>query len=91
VIFFNKIRNLIFAFINQLKSEQQMKDKTILLTLRECEVLEHLSNGKLNKEIANELEITEGTVKQHLSSIYSKLDLKNRVEASNLFKSSQLE
>ncbi len=51
------------------------------LTPRELEVLQLISLGWLNKEIANELAISERTVKFHVSSILSKLDAGNRTEA----------
>jgi DNA-binding NarL/FixJ family response regulator len=52
-----------------------------LLTKREHEVLEEMSKGLNNKEIANNLYITEYTVKKHVSNIFSKLGFKNRQEA----------
>ncbi len=55
------------------------------LTRREYEVLSLLSKGKQNKEIARSLNIAEHTVEQHLKSIYRKLNVCNRVEASRLF------
>ena len=51
------------------------------LTGREQEVLEHLAHGLANKQIALVLDISEHTVKFHLSSIYSKLGVINRAEA----------
>jgi DNA-binding NarL/FixJ family response regulator len=51
------------------------------LTSREGEVLELLFLGLLNKEIADRLEISEHTVKYHISSIFTKLRVSNRVEA----------
>lgn len=51
------------------------------LTQREPEVLRLLSLGLSNKAIAADLDISEHTVKFHISSIYSKLDASNRVEA----------
>jgi NarL family two-component system response regulator YdfI len=51
------------------------------LSPRETEVLQLLSLGLLNKEIAARLEISEHTVKYHISSIFSKPDVANRVEA----------
>lgn len=51
------------------------------LTAREGEVLELLSRGLANKSIARELSISEHTVKFHVSSIYSKLEVRSRAEA----------
>ncbi|MCB0646716.1 MAG: response regulator transcription factor [Saprospiraceae bacterium] len=53
------------------------------LTHRESELLELLSKGLLYKEIADKLEITTGTVKQHIHKIYEKLQVNNRTEAIN--------
>ena len=51
------------------------------LTSREKEVLAFLTAGKSNAEIAASLNISPSTVKSHLSSIFSKLDVTNRTEA----------
>lgn len=53
------------------------------LSLREYEVLEQLSVGQSNKEIAKILELTENTVKFHLKNIYSKLSVSRRTQAIN--------
>lgn len=52
------------------------------LTERETEVLRLLAAGKANKEIALELSIGEKTVKTHVSSILSKLDVQSRTQAA---------
>ncbi|MBS4201625.1 response regulator transcription factor [Bacillus sp. FJAT-49732] len=52
------------------------------LTERELEVLSKLGLGLNNKEIANELFISEGTVKNHVSNLISKLDLRDRTQAA---------
>ena len=52
------------------------------LTDREIEVLKLLAKGMLNKEIANELFISEKTVKNHISSIFRKLDVQDRTQAA---------
>ena len=51
------------------------------LSDRQQEILALLALGKSNKEIAYELKITEGTVKQHLFTLYKKLNATNRAKA----------
>jgi DNA-binding NarL/FixJ family response regulator len=51
------------------------------LTLRQRRVLELLSTGLSNKRIARELEISEITVKAHVSAIFRKLGVANRMQA----------
>jgi DNA-binding NarL/FixJ family response regulator len=53
------------------------------LTFRENEVLHCLAKGLLYKEVANKLNITIGTVRQHIHNIYKKLHVQNRTEALN--------
>ena len=52
-----------------------------LLTERQVDVLRLLAQGKPNKRIARDLDISEGTVKIHLAAIFRALDVRNRVEA----------
>ncbi len=52
------------------------------LTTREKEVLDLVTHGKSNKEIAGALAIAENTVKNHLKNILEKLHLENRVQAA---------
>ncbi|MBX3064779.1 MAG: response regulator transcription factor [Anaerolineae bacterium] len=54
------------------------------LTERELEVLRLMAHGQLNKEIAAQLDITERTVKFHVSAILSKLNASNRTEAVHI-------
>jgi len=51
------------------------------LSQREMEVLQRMAAGKSNKEIGAELFISDGTVKTHVSSIFTKLDVVSRTEA----------
>jgi two-component system NarL family response regulator len=51
------------------------------LSQREMEVLQRMAAGKSNKEIAAELFISDGTVKTHVRSIFTKLDVVSRTEA----------
>ena len=52
------------------------------LTPREREILHLLAEGQSNKMIANELGISDGTVKLHVKSILRKLNVRSRVEAA---------
>ena len=58
-----------------------VENKLDKLTKREQDVLREMSKGLNNKEIADNLFITESTVKKHVSNILSKLDFRNRQEA----------
>ena len=51
------------------------------LTFRELDVIKLIALGCLNKEIADRLNITEGTVKSHTSALFLKLGVANRTEA----------
>ena len=53
-----------------------------VLTRRESEILQLVASGLSNKEIASELTITEGTVKNHVHNALEKLHLTNRVQAA---------
>lgn len=50
------------------------------LTNREKDIVRLISEGLSNKEIANEIFLSEGTVKNHITSILSKMDLKHRTQ-----------
>jgi DNA-binding NarL/FixJ family response regulator len=56
-----------------------------ILSEREFEVMEMVSLGLLNKEIADKLECEEATIKKHLQHIYPKLEVQNRTEATLKF------
>ena len=68
-------------FARQLKQGPQ-RDPGEQLSPREQEVLERLTNGSTNKEIAAALGISTNTVKNHLRNILDKLHLQNRVQAA---------
>lgn len=58
------------------------ENSTEALTLREKEVLAHISRGLRNADVAQSLSIAESTVASHIKAIYRKLDISTRAEAS---------
>lgn len=61
-------------------------DTTNPLTERESQVLELVAEGKTTKQIAGELFLTPGTVRNYISTILDKLGVGNRIEAISRFK-----
>lgn len=66
----------------KLVSRDTDKDKIEQLTKRELEVLIKVANGMFNKEIAISLNISERTVKNHLSNIFKKIQVSDRTQAA---------
>lgn len=62
------------------KNEDELKIDA--LTKREMEVLKEMSVGKFNRDIAKEMKISERTVKNHISSIFKKLEVTDRTQAA---------
>ena len=52
------------------------------LTVREVEVLRLIAQGKTTREIANKLTLSARTVQRHISNLYAKINVRNRVEAT---------
>lgn len=63
-----------------LRHEAGYRDAAALLTPRELDVVRMATAGWPNKEIADKLDICEGTVKAHLHHVYEKLGVKGRLE-----------
>ncbi|OIN14377.1 response regulator transcription factor [Oceanisphaera psychrotolerans] len=61
--------------------EDNIADRLASLTPQQFKVLTMLSEGKLNKQIAYELEVSEATIKAHVTAIFRKLNVKNRTQA----------
>ena len=74
--------SLIPTLNNQSVNRDTDKDKISSLTNRELEVLIQVANGMFNKEIATNLNISERTVKNHISNIFKKIDVSDRTQAA---------
>lgn len=74
--------SLIPALNNRLANRDIDKDKIDSLTGRELEVLIQVASGMFNKEIATNLNISERTVKNHISNIFKKIDVSDRTQAA---------
>lgn len=68
--------------IPSLSAQDEAKGKIEDLTSRELEILIHVANGSLNKEIAKKLDISEQTVKNHMSRIFKKIGVCDRTQAA---------
>jgi DNA-binding NarL/FixJ family response regulator len=71
----------VFAQINPLLAERERPIPTEL-SPRECDVLRSIGQGYSNREIAAHLFISEGTVKNYVTQILSKLELRDRTQAA---------
>lgn len=74
------------SLIPVLNAKMIDRDKDVMkiesLTRRELEVLKNLSIGMYNKEIAEKLDISERTVKNHISNIFKKIEVTDRTQAA---------
>ena len=71
------------SLVPYLKLKMNKKEKALNdLTRRETEVLRLLARGMFNKEIADQLSISEKTVKNHVSSIFKKINVSDRTQAA---------
>lgn len=73
-------RQMTMRLLKHMTSIEQTGDH-ILLSDRELEILKLVASGKSNQSIADQLSISENTVKYHLKNILQKLGVSNRTEA----------
>lgn len=74
--------NLIPALNSRLINWDMDREKLASLTKREVEILTQVACGMFNKEIAVNLNISERTVKNHISNIFKKIDASDRTQAA---------
>ena len=75
--------NIARKMVNLFRDTDKKTPFLDLLSPREKEILQLLAKGLLYKEIAEQLNITTGTVRMHIHKIYEKLHVQNRTEAIN--------
>ena len=89
------VRALLVASKGEVAAPRQMleymlaggdRDKLAALSFRQQEILELVTNGLSNAQIAQRLYLSESTIKQHLRAAYKLLDVRNRTEAARLFR-----
>ena len=71
----------LLAGLERMQNDFTSLDRPDPLTERETEILRLMAGGYSNKEIANSLGVAEGTVKNHVSNILSKLGVRDRTRA----------
>jgi DNA-binding NarL/FixJ family response regulator len=79
-------RQIAAKVVSSFRKKEQLRDPLVeSLSNRELEILDRLVKGMLYKEIGVDLHISTETVRKHVSHIYKKLHVNNRVEAYNKF------
>lgn len=76
----NVARKMVDMFSKMTKNDIEIDDRVDELTPREKDIMIYLGKGKSNNEIGQNLFISEGTVKNHITSILSKLNLRDRTQ-----------
>ncbi|XMO88147.1 response regulator transcription factor [Algibacter sp. AS12] len=75
---------------NSSQAINYQKIKDLEITTREYEVLQAISEGLSNKEIANKLFLSESTIKTHVSNLLVKLNAKRRTQALQIAQKLQI-
>ena len=69
------------SLLAEVRRQEDQVEQTRIITKREEEVLQHIADGCSTPEVAERLYISQKTVKNHLASIYQKLDARDRTQA----------
>lgn len=76
---------------NQESAAELLRGKLASLTPQQHKVLNMLSDGLLNKQIAYKLDVSEATIKAHMTAIFRKLQVRNRIQAVILLQQMAIE
>lgn len=74
------MQRLVAVSLRMIEGERRLSVDLTGLTNRELAVAERVARGASNREIADDLDISERTVKSHLSSVFEKLQVRDRVQ-----------
>ena len=80
------LTTLMIAAVHGLEERDRVRERAVVLSGREREVLALVSRGARNRQIAQELSISEFTVKRHMQNILHKLDLPSRRAAASFYR-----
>ncbi|MEM9808390.1 MAG: response regulator transcription factor [Cyanobacteria bacterium P01_D01_bin.56] len=72
----------VFSQLDNTQPEPEKPKELTQFNQRELEILTLLGQGKSNREIATVLNLTEGTIKNHLTNIFCQLDVRDRTQAA---------
>lgn len=86
-----EIARQVISFFQQQPKSADMASEVENLSPREREILELLTQGFADKEIADRLGVKHGTVRWHLQHVYEKLHVRSRTEAAMKFRAAQPE
>jgi DNA-binding NarL/FixJ family response regulator len=88
-----KLCAILFQTVAQMKRTRQTKERRnkVGLTLRQLKLMRLVANGLTNKQIAEQLHVSEYTVKNHMARILKQLDVENRNEAVELMQACSYE
>jgi DNA-binding NarL/FixJ family response regulator len=86
-----EIARKVISYFQDPPKPQDSTSKVENLSPREREILELLTQGCADKEIADRLGVKHGTVRWHLQHVYEKLHVRSRTEAALKFRSAQSE
>lgn len=75
---------ILLMILSQRYKKNKKKNPLSELTIQERKIFDLLRQGKSNKEIAEECSVSVSTIKSHVNSIYSKLDIRSRKEAMDI-------
>ena len=81
------LATLMIDAVHGLEERDRVRERAVVLSAREREVLELVARGARNRQIAQALSISEFTVKRHMQNILHKLDLPSRTAAGLFYRS----